>query len=409
MNNELNKEWVVIVCHEATMTGGANRSLIDWLSDANESEYLYYVIIPDEGVRCADLEKSLDNLGIKHRRAKYLRETYIRQSNAGVLQGTKSIASKAVRAVFVRFLEGVVVNSTAESLKNLNIAAVLSNSISTCFGYRLAEKLQVAHVWHVREELKSMRLEYPQGFRLEEAAENSSAIFISEAVQADYKNRLNFLSEKVIHDKIIFTNPERFRERIWLCKEQECRAMSVGALTNRKRHHIAIEAIYALKCNGIRVHLDIFGDGPEREALKRQIKELGCEDLVALKGYVADIYNKRASYDISITASENESLGRISLEAMYYGNLLIASNSGFNPYLIGDNERGILFELDNVDQLSESIAWAIDNGAAVKSILSRAKTYAASFQDPIVGPIEDFLKKTTKIYNNSNKLQDKGN
>lgn len=404
MNNKLNKEWIVIVCHEATMAGGANRSLIDWLSDASESEYLYYVIIPDEGARCASLEKSLDNLRIKHCRAKYLRETYIRQSNTGVLQRAKSMASKAVRAVFVRFLEGAVVNSAAESLKNLNVAAVLSNSISTCFGYRLAEKLQVAHVWHVREELKSMRLEYPQGFRLEEAAENSSAIYISEAVQNDYKNRLNFLSEKVIHDKIVFGNPERSRDNTWLCKEKECRAMSVGALTDRKRHHIAIEAIHALKSSGVRVHLDIYGDGPEREALKRQVKELGCEDLVSLKGYEVDINNKRTSYDISITASENESLGRISLEAMYYGNLLIASNSGFNPYLIGDNERGILFELDNVDQLSDSIVWAIDNGAAVKSILSRARTYAATFQDPIVGSIEDFLKSVIKLYRNLNRI-----
>jgi glycosyltransferase involved in cell wall biosynthesis len=80
--------------------------------------------------------------------------------------------------------------------------------------------------------------------------------------------------------------------------------------------------------------------------------------------------------DAEIVASRNEAYGRVTIEAMASRNIVLASDSGSNPELIGNNEHGILFKDNDASDLAEKMMWCMDNPDRIKEIESNAYEYA---------------------------------
>ncbi len=62
--------------------------------------------------------------------------------------------------------------------------------------------------------------------------------------------------------------------------------------------------------------LDVYGDGPERQAIETVIEERGLQDHVTLHGYRADWVRRRRSADIFLNLSEAEGFCIVVAEAM---------------------------------------------------------------------------------------------
>lgn len=108
-----------------------------------------------------------------------------------------------------------------------------------------------------------------------------------------------------------------------------------------KGHTYLIEAIAQLK-DLIQVKLVIFGDGPLREDLERQVRERGITDKVHFAGFREDILRVLPSVDCSALVSLSEALPFAVLEAASYARPLLCTNVGGLATLLEDNRTAIL-------------------------------------------------------------------
>ena len=92
-----------------------------------------------------------------------------------------------------------------------------------------------------------------------------------------------------------------------------------------------------------------------------------------------------------LMCSENEGLGRVSIEAMFYGCLVIGRNSGGTKEFVLDNRTGYLF--NTIEECASIMQKAVmsDN----KQIILDAQNFACNNFS-----IEDYGAKIMKVYNN---------
>jgi glycosyltransferase involved in cell wall biosynthesis len=98
----------------------------------------------------------------------------------------------------------------------------------------------------------------------------------------------------------------------------------------------------------IRIKLKIIGEGPKREALEKQIKYLGLEDIVELQGYRSrdEIRNVFSRADIYVQPTRWESFGIAALEARCAGLPVVAKIQGGVKGFIRQGREGFLARTD---------------------------------------------------------------
>jgi glycosyltransferase involved in cell wall biosynthesis len=106
------------------------------------------------------------------------------------------------------------------------------------------------------------------------------------------------------------------------------RLVAAGRLVARKNLPLLVEAVSALRADGLDVTLDVYGDGAERQAIETVIVERGLGDQVRLHGYRADWVTHAASADIFLNLSEAEGFCIVVAEAMAAGLPVIAVDVG---------------------------------------------------------------------------------
>ena len=80
--------------------------------------------------------------------------------------------------------------------------------------------------------------------------------------------------------------------------------------------------------------------------------ELGVSDRCHFEPATSDVAGWLSRIDVFVLPSRTEALSNALMEAMACGCCAIASRVGGNPELIDDDENGLLFEVDNVPQLT---------------------------------------------------------
>jgi glycosyltransferase involved in cell wall biosynthesis len=106
------------------------------------------------------------------------------------------------------------------------------------------------------------------------------------------------------------------------------RLVAAGRLVARKNLPLVVEAVSRLCEDGVDVTLDVYGDGPERQAIETVIVKRDLQDQVRLHGYRADWVAQAVSADIFLNLSEAEGFCIVVAEAMLAGLPVIAVDVG---------------------------------------------------------------------------------
>ena len=116
--------------------------------------------------------------------------------------------------------------------------------------------------------------------------------------------------------------------------------ISVGALIDRKRHHLTIEALRLLP----EFSLLIVGDGPERARLAALADRLGLAGRVRLLGAVPHIVMAQyySAADLSVLASSREGWANVLLESMACGVPVVASDIPGNGEVVRERAAGLI-------------------------------------------------------------------
>jgi glycosyltransferase involved in cell wall biosynthesis len=135
----------------------------------------------------------------------------------------------------------------------------------------------------------------------------------------------------------------------------------IGTLSKRKGVDLLIRAMPEVIKKVGSVQLKIAGDGPEENALKTLADELQVTDHITFLGYVfgQDKIALIQNASVMIQPSRFEGTPLTILEAQACGKAIIASRAGGIPELIIDKETGLLFDVDDLDQLIDHIVTLI--------------------------------------------------
>jgi glycosyltransferase involved in cell wall biosynthesis len=132
------------------------------------------------------------------------------------------------------------------------------------------------------------------------------------------------------------------------------RLLYVGRLTAWKRIDTLLEAVSRLVQRGLKVHLEIVGEGPARQALAGQVHRLGVERHVHFAGglpFDAVLGHYEAS-DVLVMASNSEGWPKAIAEAMAFGVIAVGSDRGLVPQMLGEG-RGYIVPPGDIEALSE--------------------------------------------------------
>lgn len=112
--------------------------------------------------------------------------------------------------------------------------------------------------------------------------------------------------------------------------------------------------------------------------LKEQADHLGISKNVIFNGNVNDIPAFLSQINLFVLPSRHEGFGIALIEAMAMGIPCIASNLDGPAEIIGKEERGLLFQPENVNDLSEKIVYVIEHYKERQEVAKEAAKYIAS-------------------------------
>jgi glycosyltransferase involved in cell wall biosynthesis len=153
-------------------------------------------------------------------------------------------------------------------------------------------------------------------------------------------------------------------------------AASFSTLIKGKGIGYFMESYRFLK-DGNRVEYRVYGDGPEKEQLRKLENEK-----VHIMGFLHDVNSVLAAGDVSVVvvpSTIEETSSMIALEAFSYGIPVIASNRGGLSELVSDGETGFLVEPGNAEAIARKIDYLLDSPEEHGRLSSRIIEFIKAF------------------------------
>lgn len=383
---------IAIICHDFTLSG-ANKSLLDWITSSDNDKYKIICVIPRKGKKIEEICKK-NNIEV-------IRGNYIVTQKYLYKPPFKRYIKNILKNIFKIFINPISFIILKNKLKKRQVSLIHSNSFAVLFGVKLAISMGIPHLWHIREFMEEDHkiTHFESEEKIKKYCRYSSAIFISDIIKNKYNDLFEEKLKKVIYNKIEFD--EGYNKEREFGLNNQYNILIAGTLSENKGQIDAIKAIEELKKqNYNNVKLYICGIGDNEKKLKNYVKDNNLEDVVEFKGQVYELTNFRKKIDIALICSRNEALGRVTVEAMYYKNLVIGADAGCTPYIVTNNQTGILYKTGDFKELSDKIKDIINNKESYVDIIKKAQKEAVKrFYDIDYG--DEIFKIYDKILTNN--------
>lgn len=167
----------------------------------------------------------------------------------------------------------------------------------------------------------------------------------------------------------------------------------IGRLSKEKGIDIFLHAIASAVKNDNRIIGIIIGDGILKQELQDLNKLLKITDHILFLGYQKYVLDIIAQLDFLVSASRYEGLPLTLIEGFSQGKAIIATDINGNSEMIINGHNGLLYEVDNVDELSKRILELIvDTDLRKRLEANSLNTYSSRFL------YKDFIEKYHNLY-----------
>ncbi|GAB2778905.1 glycosyltransferase family 4 protein [Rhabdobacter roseus] len=348
---------------------GANKSLLS-LIKTTTSDIEWYVVCREEG----EFIEILREMNVKCYVIPYNLDIYEKKGNLTII---KSVVKLLINIALLPYIYILVIRN--------NIKIIHSNSSIILIGAFTSLITNRPHVWHFREFGDiDYGFTYNFGNRFFKYFSNKSEYIICVS-KALYKHKvlLNKLKTKC---KVIYNGIEiNYKSN----KELDCISSHthkpyniaiIGLIHPAKNQLVAIKAAKLLINNGENINLRIIGGIGDKEyylELIEFIKENNLSAYIEFCGFKNNISTVFHDTAISLVCSENEAMGRVSIESMLNYIPVVAYNSAGNSEIINNYVTGILYRGGEYE-LQEAIKLVIDNSALRLNIQKNGFDYAKS-------------------------------
>lgn len=160
-----------------------------------------------------------------------------------------------------------------------------------------------------------------------------------------------------------------------------------------KGHGYLLEAVDKLAKQGRSVKMLVAGEGPYEDEL--HLRSVGLpRGTVTFAGFVSQVEQALGAMDVQVNASYISETSSLSLlEGMSMGLPAVVSDCGGNPLLIDDGENGLIFPSQDSDALADALARLMDDPQQREEMGRRA---IEIFEQRFTGQV--FAHKIEEIY-----------
>ena len=159
------------------------------------------------------------------------------------------------------------------------------------------------------------------------------------------------------------------------------RVIAVGRLDYQKGQDLLLTAWKKVEEIHPDWHLDIFGDGKEKETLNTQRSTLNLQT-VSLHPAITDIYSEYMKSDFLVCSSRWESFGLVIIEAMSCGIPVVSFDCDDGPRnIIQDGEDGLLVRNGDTNDMANKMIRLIENKEIRQAMGLQAHLHVARFKE----------------------------
>lgn len=275
-------------------------------------------------------------------------------------------------------LNRVAISKACKLIKELKIDIVHINTSWAYIGAVAAKKCSVPYIWHIREFLEEDQNVqfFNRSYAIKLINGANKIICISRSIRDKYKSLVNNKLLQVIYNGL---EPSTYsgRNKI-LFSQEKLNFLIVGTICEAKGQWQLIEACSILLKKGfIDFNVKVLGKGNEEYvfSLKNSCEKLGLDGYVEFCGYQNNTEDYYRNADITFVCSKAEAFGRVTVEAMMSGSLVIGADTAATMELIDNGLTGLLYKSGNPVRLAEKIEWVIDNKDKAIQIAGRGQKY----------------------------------
>ncbi len=159
-------------------------------------------------------------------------------------------------------------------------------------------------------------------------------------------------------------------------RQLERRILAVGRFYKSKGFDYLLRAVHELRLRGFEAELELVGDGPEKDALRKLARNLGINNQVTFRGWLSPdqvrVAMRQATALVQPSTGLDDALPNVIKEAMALGTPVIASNLVGIPEALDGGRCGVLVPPMSVSALADAL-----EGLLKDTDLRRKYAYAA--------------------------------
>lgn len=160
----------------------------------------------------------------------------------------------------------------------------------------------------------------------------------------------------------------------------------VARLIDWKHPEACLSVARQLKAEGYDFRLDMIGNGPLEEQLRRQIQQEGLSDCVRLLGSMKPEQVRQHMENAGIflfTSDFGEGWGAVLNEAMNSGCAVVSSHAiGATPYLVADGENGLIYQNGDTQDLCQKVKSLLEDAEKRRQLGLQAYETMAGLWNP---------------------------
>lgn len=206
----------------------------------------------------------------------------------------------------------------------------------------------------------------------------------------------HFWSKYIHHVKVLPNPLTSYPETINDVPKDNYRIISVGRLTPIKRFDRLIDA-FAMISNFIpNWHIDIFGDGSDKDSLNSQITKLHLNNRIMIHPPTNDIFTEMKKSQFLVMTSESEGFPLVLMEAMACGIPCLSFDCPYGPgEIIEHNKTGLLAVNGDISDLANKMQYLMMNPDIIEEMSKEARASASKYKK------ETVMKAWEQLYSGS--------
>lgn len=356
---------IIFYAHMGSRGHGANESLLEIVTYLAK-KHNCYVVIPVYDSFAEELERR----NIKTFICNYKISSY-GDNKLSISNPRKSLGT--IKWWITKHLQHKkLLKKHIEEIQHLQADLIYTNTSVINFGAMVAERLNIKHIWHLREfhylRGTDFTLRPDFGFwYLGKQLRKASKVIVNSNIIKDYYAKIMRSDKKIqiIYNGIIIKEKQREDNII----EKKHNFLVVGSLNNKKGHIIILKAVQILKTENYPISVAIVGEGGNRQYLEKYVLDQQLSDYVIFLGQQNDTSIFYQSAQFYIMSSFIEAFGRVTVEAMMHKLPVIANNSPYNAAkeIIRDGIDGLLYN-GTPEDLAQKMKWIIANQTQAKEM-----------------------------------------